>query len=69
MRLDLLVDPFEATWPQVRDLAVAAEERGYGAVWTGDHLSGVVHGRDHVLEGWTRIVCPFPGTDGVVPVV
>ena len=29
------------TWPQVRDLAVAAEERGWAGVWTWDHLSGV----------------------------
>ena len=55
MHLDLLVDPFDATWPQVRDLAVAAEEQGYGGVWTWDHLSGVVHGQDHVLEAWTLL--------------
>ncbi|MET0160922.1 MAG: LLM class flavin-dependent oxidoreductase, partial [Acidimicrobiales bacterium] len=55
MHLDLLVDPFDATWPQVRDLAVAAEAQGYGGVWTWDHLSGVVHGQDHVLEAWTLL--------------
>jgi alkanesulfonate monooxygenase SsuD/methylene tetrahydromethanopterin reductase-like flavin-dependent oxidoreductase (luciferase family) len=55
MLLDLLVDPFDATWPQARDLAVAAEERGYAGVWTWDHLSGVVHGQRHVLEGWTLL--------------
>ena len=55
MHLDLLVDPFDASWPQVRDLAVAAEARGWDGVWTWDHLSGVVHGQDHVLEGWTLL--------------
>jgi alkanesulfonate monooxygenase SsuD/methylene tetrahydromethanopterin reductase-like flavin-dependent oxidoreductase (luciferase family) len=53
--LDLLIDPFAATWSQVRDLAVAGEERGYAGIWTWDHLSGVVHGQDHVLEGWTLL--------------
>ncbi len=55
MHLDLLVDPFDASWPQVRDLAVAAEQRGWGGIWTWDHLSGVVHSQDHVLEGWTLL--------------
>ncbi len=55
MHLDLLVDPFDASWPPVRDLAVAAEEQGWDGLWTWDHLSGVVHGQDHVLEGWTLL--------------
>jgi len=50
---DVLLDPFDAEWSQLRDLALAAEDRGYGGVWTWDHLSGVVHGQRHVLEGWT----------------
>ena len=55
MHLDLLVDPFDAEWAQVRDLAIAAEERGWGGVWTWDHLSGVTHDQAHVLEGWTLL--------------
>lgn len=55
MLLDVLVDPFDASWPEVRDLALAAEERGWGAVWTWDHLSGAVHGQGHVLECWTLL--------------
>jgi alkanesulfonate monooxygenase SsuD/methylene tetrahydromethanopterin reductase-like flavin-dependent oxidoreductase (luciferase family) len=66
MQLDLLVDPFDATWPQVRDLAVAAEERGYGGVWTWDHLSGVVHGQQHVLEGWTLLAALAAVTNRVM---
>ena len=50
MLLDLLVDPFDATWPELRDLAVAGEERGWAGVWTWDHLSGTTHGQGHVLE-------------------
>jgi alkanesulfonate monooxygenase SsuD/methylene tetrahydromethanopterin reductase-like flavin-dependent oxidoreductase (luciferase family) len=53
VHLDLLVDPFDAEWSQVRDLALAAEERGWSGVWTWDHLSGTTHDQDHVLEGWT----------------
>jgi alkanesulfonate monooxygenase SsuD/methylene tetrahydromethanopterin reductase-like flavin-dependent oxidoreductase (luciferase family) len=53
--LDLLVDPFDATWPQARDLAVAAEERGWSGIWTWDHLSGTTHQLGHVLEGWTLL--------------
>jgi alkanesulfonate monooxygenase SsuD/methylene tetrahydromethanopterin reductase-like flavin-dependent oxidoreductase (luciferase family) len=55
VHLDLLVDPFDAEWAQVRDLAVAAEERGWAGVWTWDHLSGVTHQQHHVLEGWTLL--------------
>lgn len=51
--IDLVVDPFDAHWAPIRDLAVAAEERGYAGIWTWDHLSGVVHGQRHVLECWT----------------
>jgi alkanesulfonate monooxygenase SsuD/methylene tetrahydromethanopterin reductase-like flavin-dependent oxidoreductase (luciferase family) len=53
--LDLLIDPFDADWPRVRDLAVAGEERGWAGVWTWDHLSGATHQQQHVLEGWTLL--------------
>jgi alkanesulfonate monooxygenase SsuD/methylene tetrahydromethanopterin reductase-like flavin-dependent oxidoreductase (luciferase family) len=55
MLIDLVVDPFDARWPQVRDLAVAAEEQGYAGVWAWDHLAGAVHGQRHVLECWTLV--------------
>ena len=66
MHLDLLVDPFDATWPQVRDLAVAAEERGWSGIWTWDHLSGVTHQQEHVLEGWTLLSALAAVTSRVV---
>ena len=65
MHLDLLVDPFDAAWPQVRDLAMAAEVRGWDGIWTWDHLSGVVHGQDHVLESWTLLSAMAAVTDRV----
>lgn len=65
MLLDLLVDPFDASWPQVRDLTVTAEARGWDGIWTWDHLSGVVHGQDHVLEGWTLLSALAAVTDRV----
>jgi alkanesulfonate monooxygenase SsuD/methylene tetrahydromethanopterin reductase-like flavin-dependent oxidoreductase (luciferase family) len=53
MRTDLLFDPFDARWPELRAAALAAEEAGFDGVWTWDHLAGGVHGQDRVLECWT----------------
>lgn len=55
MDLDVVVDPFDTDWGRVRDQALAAEERGWGAVCTWDHLSGAVHGQGRVLECWTLL--------------
>ena len=43
MQVDLLLMPFGATYPLLRDAAVAAEEAGFDGVWTWDHLR-VAHG-------------------------
>ncbi len=61
--LDLLIDPFDATWPHVRDLAVAGEERGWAGVWTWDHLSGTTHQQHHVLEEVGDLVDVVGGQD------
>ena len=53
MKLDLLFDPFGATWKQVREGALAAEGEGFDGVWLYDHLAGSVHGAPRVLECWT----------------
>jgi alkanesulfonate monooxygenase SsuD/methylene tetrahydromethanopterin reductase-like flavin-dependent oxidoreductase (luciferase family) len=53
MRIDLLFDPFDATWPAVAELAEAAESLGFDGLWTWDHLAGQVHGASSVLEAWT----------------
>ncbi len=55
MLIDLLFDPFGATWPEVREGAIAAEGGGFGAVWLYDHLAGSVHGQRRVLECWTTL--------------
>jgi len=53
VEVDLLLDPFAASWPEMLDAALAAEQAGFGAIWTWDHLAGSVHGQSHVLECWT----------------
>lgn len=55
MKVDLLLDPFGANWPAVRDAAMVAEEAGFSGLWTWDHLAGEVHGADRVLECWTLL--------------
>lgn len=55
MKIDLLFDPFGATWPDVREAAWAAEAEGFDGVWLYDHLAGSVHGQARVLEAWTTL--------------
>jgi alkanesulfonate monooxygenase SsuD/methylene tetrahydromethanopterin reductase-like flavin-dependent oxidoreductase (luciferase family) len=52
-KVDLLLDPFGASWAGVRDAALVAEEVGFDGLWTWDHLAGQAHGADRVLECWT----------------
>ena len=40
MLLDVQVNPARLAWPELRDLALAAEDAGYAALWTFDHLAG-----------------------------
>src|SRR5215207_8624480 len=53
LRTDLLFDPFDAGWAELRAAALAAEEAGFDGVWTWDHLAGGVHRQARVLECWT----------------
>ncbi len=55
MQIDLLFDPFDATWTDVRDGALAAEDEGFDGIWLYDHLAGSVHGQQRVLECWTTL--------------
>jgi alkanesulfonate monooxygenase SsuD/methylene tetrahydromethanopterin reductase-like flavin-dependent oxidoreductase (luciferase family) len=55
VQIDLLFDPFDARWGDIRDAALAAEEAAFDGVWLYDHLAGSVHGRRWVLECWTTI--------------
>jgi alkanesulfonate monooxygenase SsuD/methylene tetrahydromethanopterin reductase-like flavin-dependent oxidoreductase (luciferase family) len=53
LHVDLLLDPFGARWPDVRDAAGAAADAGFDGIWTYDHVDGHVYGAPDVLEGWT----------------
>ena len=55
MKIDLLCDPFGATWPDVQEGARRAEGEGFDGVWLYDHLAGSVHRQDRVLESWTTL--------------
>jgi alkanesulfonate monooxygenase SsuD/methylene tetrahydromethanopterin reductase-like flavin-dependent oxidoreductase (luciferase family) len=55
VQIDLLFDPFDATWPDVREGAIAADAEGFDGVWLYDHLAGSVHGQERVLECWTTL--------------
>ena len=55
MLVDVLFDPFDAHWSDVRDGAIAAEEAGFDGLWLYDHLAGSVHGAGRVLECWTTL--------------
>jgi alkanesulfonate monooxygenase SsuD/methylene tetrahydromethanopterin reductase-like flavin-dependent oxidoreductase (luciferase family) len=53
--VDVLFDPFEGSWNDIRAGAVAAEEAGFDGVWLYDHLAGSVHGASRVVECWTTL--------------
>jgi alkanesulfonate monooxygenase SsuD/methylene tetrahydromethanopterin reductase-like flavin-dependent oxidoreductase (luciferase family) len=55
VNIDLLFDPFGATWRDVQEGAVAAEAAGFDGVWLYDHLAGSVHRQPRVLECWTTL--------------
>jgi alkanesulfonate monooxygenase SsuD/methylene tetrahydromethanopterin reductase-like flavin-dependent oxidoreductase (luciferase family) len=55
VNVDVLFDPFGATWRDVREGAIAAEGEGFDGVWLYDHLAGSVHRHDRVLESWTTL--------------
>ena len=51
--VDLLLETFDTSWPEVREGALMAERSGFAGVWVNDHLAGSVAGASHVLECWT----------------
>ena len=40
MKIDLLFDPFGASWHDIQEGAIAAEGEGFDGVWLYDHLAG-----------------------------
>jgi alkanesulfonate monooxygenase SsuD/methylene tetrahydromethanopterin reductase-like flavin-dependent oxidoreductase (luciferase family) len=55
VHIDLLFDPFGATWSQIHEGALAAQAEGFDGLWLYDHLAGSVHDEDRVLECWTTL--------------
>jgi alkanesulfonate monooxygenase SsuD/methylene tetrahydromethanopterin reductase-like flavin-dependent oxidoreductase (luciferase family) len=53
VRVDVLLETFGTSWPEIRDGALAAERAGLDGVWLNDHLAGSTQGASHVLECWT----------------
>jgi alkanesulfonate monooxygenase SsuD/methylene tetrahydromethanopterin reductase-like flavin-dependent oxidoreductase (luciferase family) len=53
--VDVQVNPGRCTWPEIRELALAAEEAGYGTVWTFDHLAGSSVRGTSMLETFTLL--------------
>ncbi len=47
--IDLAINPFDASVPDMVSLARAAESNGAGCIWVADHFSGAVVGRS-----WSR---------------
>ena len=38
--VDVQLNPARSGWPELREMALAAEAAGYGALWVYDHLAG-----------------------------
>jgi alkanesulfonate monooxygenase SsuD/methylene tetrahydromethanopterin reductase-like flavin-dependent oxidoreductase (luciferase family) len=55
MHVDVLIDPFDGRWEDLRDAALLAESSGIDGLWMYDHLAGSVHRAGHVLECWTTL--------------
>lgn len=55
MRFDLSLSPFGAGIGDLVDAARAAEEAGFDAVWTYDHLSGSVANASHSHDPWVAL--------------
>ena len=53
VQIDVQFNPAAASWPLIRDAAVAAETAGFGAVWVFDHLAGASMRGSGMLECFT----------------
>ena len=53
IRFGVTLPQFGATWPEVKEMALAAEEAGFDSVWVADHFFGV--GSGDPLEAWTEM--------------
>ncbi len=53
IKFGVTLPQFGATWPEVKELALLADEAGFDSVWVADHFLGV--GSDDPLEAWTEM--------------
>jgi len=66
MHVDLRLDPFDASWADVRAGVDAAVDAGFAGIWTPDHLDGRVFDGARVLECWTTMTAIAASTSDVV---
>ena len=55
IRFGLCLPQYDSTWSQAREVAQAADEAGFDAVFAVDHLVGFPSDTGAILEGWTEI--------------
>ena len=55
LTLDVQFNPARLSWPELRDLAQAADASGYGAVWAFDHLAGSSLRGASMMEAFTLL--------------
>jgi alkanesulfonate monooxygenase SsuD/methylene tetrahydromethanopterin reductase-like flavin-dependent oxidoreductase (luciferase family) len=65
MKLDLSLSPFDADVSDLVGAARLAEDEGFDAVWTYDHISGVSGGAGSVLDPWIVLSAIAAGTERV----
>jgi len=53
--VDVQLNPGRSSWPELRDMALAAEAAGYGTVWAYDHLAGSSVSGDRMLETFSLL--------------
>jgi alkanesulfonate monooxygenase SsuD/methylene tetrahydromethanopterin reductase-like flavin-dependent oxidoreductase (luciferase family) len=71
MFIDLVLDPTDRSAGEIVDAAKAAEDLGFSAVWTYDHLSGSALGGHSTLDVWTLLgaIAQATSTVAVGPLV
>ena len=53
-KIGFLLWPQTASWPEIRDAAIRAEQAGASSLWTWDHLMAIVGPSEGpILEGWS----------------
>ena len=71
MIFDLQINPGVAPWPIIRDAARAAEDAGFAALWTIDHLQGSVMAAPDMPECFSLLgaIAAVTSTIGLGPLV